>query len=358
MTENRRRKQDARAYQREHGSDYTDARRATERSPSRGRRQRAAATLAVREREVHAGLARAVNRPPLRDPFVQGLVDSMLEELDALPDREDISEGGIWSIVMSGGWATVGEVESPALHALADRLTALVGELDDPQLVAAATDLWVTQNDIGDLSREAFNNTDDGTGRPRVIEALISPRKPGAMNELHKEQLRVQASLEAHLRDASGATWDEFARMVLRQSVLAELAGIGDSYLSASGGPESAALGWRRLADGSMRADIDIPGRAKPVTALVKMIATAEPASIARLGHEFVTAFYKPERTWFTDRYVCYVGEFDGAGNESDVDLMVLEDFRSPVPAMQLSCQHEAAEVIAEMQLIAIGGVR
>ena len=84
MTSNRRRKQTARAYQAAHGVDYTTARRATESAPRQDRRQRALATLALPRREVCSGLMRAIDARPLGDPFVESLVEHLLETIDAV----------------------------------------------------------------------------------------------------------------------------------------------------------------------------------------------------------------------------------------------------------------------------------
>ncbi|MBJ7321340.1 MAG: hypothetical protein JHC70_03230 [Rhodococcus sp.] len=343
MTANRKRKQAARAYQAEHGVDYTTARRATELSPPQGRRRRAAATLAVAPRDILAGLLRSQNRPPLRERGARGLVEAMLNKLDGLPHQEDPLDGGLWSCVMAGGWGTVGPVESVGVRKAADFITALVAELDDATLVAAATDLSVRERDVAYIARKAYTKADGGAGRPREVDAIIS-RQPGAGDEMMAQATQIQAKVEEHLRDLSADTWDDGDRIVLRQAALQEIASIGDAYLSASDDLDMAALAWRRLPDGSMRADVAGDDGSSPVSVLVKATETSPIPDV-----DDFTEFYPTNRPQRAVSYMCHVGAFREGAAESDVSPPAFEELYSSGPHTQLDGQRTGTEVLAEV---------
>lgn len=343
MTSNRRRKKTARDYKAEHGGDYTSARRATELSPPQDRRHRAAATLAVPPRDVLAGLLRSENHSTLSESGARGLVEAMLAKLDDLPHPEDPHDGGLWSCVMAGGWGTVDPVESVGVRNTASFITALVSELDDPQLAAAATDLSVTADSVAYFARKAYTKADGGAGRPREVDAIIS-RQPGAGDKLMAAATEIQARVEEHLHDRSGSTWDDYDRLVLRQAVLGVLASLGDAYLSASDDLDMAALAWRRLPDGSMRADVTVAGSSAPVSVLVKATETPPTPGAASYGE-----FYPTNRPQRTVSYMCHVGAFRKGAAESDVRKTTFDELYSSGPHTQLDGQQTATEVLAEV---------
>jgi hypothetical protein len=99
-----------------------------------------------------------------------------------------------------------------------------------------------------------------------------------------------------------------------------------------------------------MRADVTIPGSAKPLSVLVKATSETEtPVWAPRLDPKYLTEFYATDRRRCTDRYMCYVGAFDGAADESDVNPMVFDEFHSSGPYDQLGGQRRTAEVLAEL---------
>jgi len=248
MTSNRRRKQIARSYQAAHGGDYTAARHATELSPRTDRYHKAAKTLAVARRDVCASLMRAQGMAPLREPFLEGLVEALLDKLNAVPPQEPDTDPddmlqrdpapGLWDVVMDGGWGTTGRVESPEIHAAAGFIAAAITALDDPQLVAAAADLRVTERDVNYFTGKAYDLADCASGgRPRVMGASVTEMftgQTGLVAAALRAEEQARVSGRARLRDRSGRTWTELDRIALRQAVLQRVASFGDAFLYAS----------------------------------------------------------------------------------------------------------------------------
>lgn len=129
------------------------------------------------------------------------------------------------------------------------------------------------------------------------------------------------------------------------------MAFIGDAYLAVSDCPDVAALSWRRLSDGSMRADVSIPRMAAPISVLAKV--TSEdylPFWEPRPAPEFFTEFYPTDRGRRTDVYECYVGVFKGGANECDVNPQVFDEYHSSGPySSQLAAQRCAADVLGQV---------
>lgn len=367
MPSDHRRKQAARAYQAAHGVSYTQARRATELSPRRDRRCRAAATLAVPRHDVCVGLLRAISMKPFDNRFVDGLVKVMLAKIDetlppptlpSLPATrglfDDEPDSRLWAAVMAS-LATTGAV-TPEIQAVADYVIELVGALDNQQLVAAATDLGVKQHDVNYLVKGMYENGLGVTGRPRNIEAILvnhpphwlpgakPPQSWAAMKgwpELKRDVEQVTAMADAHLRDRSGLSWDDYDRSVIRQAVSKYLAMIGDEYICAS--EDIQPLNWSRLPEGSLQVAVKIPGRSGTVTALLTAARLPRSTSTT-LPPEFHTEFYPSGRPQHSDRYACYVDTFDGTENESTEFTEIF----SCEPQTQLRAQRDAADAIAE----------
>lgn len=368
MTSNRRRKQIARSYQAAHGGDYTAARHATELSPRPDRYHKAAKMLAVARRDVCASLLRAETMAPFREPFLEGLVEALVDKLNAVPPQEPDTDPddilhrdpapGLWDVVMAGGWGTTGRVESAEIHAVARFMVAAITALDDPQLVAAATDLRVTERDVNYFSGKAYDLADCATGgRQRVMGASVAETLTGQTGLVAaalraEEQARVSARI--HLRDRSGRTWTELDRIALRQAVLQQVASIGDAFLYASEDLGCPTLPWRRLPDGSMRADTIVPGVAKPVSALLKVRTDSDGPrlSIAKtLGPEYVTAFYPTDRHADGHTYTCYIGVLSETESDLDIDPLVFDEFYSASSDFgQLVSQRLAVEIMAQVR--------
>lgn len=292
-----------------------------------------------------------MNRSPLRDTLVRGLVETLLERISSLPPQGECraetladADSRLWNVAMSD-WATTYQDKSAAIHSAADFIAALVAGLNEPQLVAAATDLSVTEHDMNYLARRAYDLADGGAGLPRLTEAIIG-HLPA--DELLRGERCAQDAARVHLRDHGGKTWTDLDRIALRQSVIQALANIGDAFLTATENSGIAALPWRRLPDRSMRADTTVPDVPQLLSFLVKPVSDP-PRSIftPRLGPEFTTPFYPTNRRRRTEAYMCYVGVFTGAADDSDVTTELFDEWYSSGPYSQLAGQRKAAEIFA-----------
>ena len=348
MTRDNRRKKAARAYQAEHDSGYTEGRRATERSPGSDRRRRAAVMLAVPRPDVYTELLRILTIP-MGDPFVRGLIDKMLDKANAVPLQKDADTGQLWNVVMAGGWGTVGQVDSRHAHELADFIRTLVDELNDDALVAAATGLGITEGGVSTLARIVYEIGAGEDGKARMAGAIISQR-PGASAEVRAQATQVAAGVREHLRDKSGKAWDDYDRTVLRQNVLEAFARVGDAYLQASDSTEVRGLTWRRLPDGSLRADTAGPD-GNTVSVLLEALNEDEDEDeiVEGLEPEMYTEFYPTGRNRIAQTYMCFVGIFDEGDRESDVGALSFEELYSSGPHGQLDGQRTAIEVLAEV---------
>lgn len=345
MTRNNRRKKAARAYQAEHDSGYTEGRRATERSPGSDRRKRAAVMLAVPRPDVGAELLR-IRTIPVKDAYVRGLVDSVLERADSVPLQRNADTEQLWSVVMAGGWGTVDQVDSRHVHELADFIRSLVEGLNDQQLLAAATELGITEGDVNYFGRVAYEIEAGEDGKPRLVGAIISQR-PGASAEVAAHAQQAAARVGEHLLDRSGKAWDDYDRKVLRQIVVHALALVGDAYLEASDSLEVRGLTWRRLPDGSIRADT-AGTNGNTVSALIKALNDDED-EVVGLQPDMYTEFYPTGRRRIGQTYMCYVGIFDEDDRESNVAAASFKKLYSSGPHDQLAGQRTAIEVMGEV---------
>ncbi|CAN5468892.1 hypothetical protein BH09ACT8_BH09ACT8_55410 [soil metagenome] len=348
MTKDNRRKKAARAYQAEHDSDYTESRRATERSPGSDRRKRAAATLAVARREVCTELLRILNIP-VADPQIRRLVDSMLEKADGVPLQKDAGKNQLWDVVMDGGWGTVGDVDSAHIHALAGFIRTLVDQLDDGQLATTAAGFGITEHAVSYFARTAYEITPGDDGVPRMTAAIIS-RRPNASAEVRAHAEQAAATVREHLRDRSGRSWADYDRKVLQQAVIEAFARLGDAYLEASESTAVRGLTWRRLSDGSMRTDVDVADD-NTVSVLIKAInGDDKKSAVVDWAPEVYNEFYRTgRRRSVQTTYMCHVGIFEKGAGESDVDAAVFRELYSSGPHDQLDGQSTGTEVLGEV---------
>ncbi|RDH75269.1 hypothetical protein DVS77_26570 [Mycolicibacterium moriokaense] len=301
--------------------------------------------LAVPRPDVGAELLR-IQIAPVKDAYVRGLVDSVLERADGVPLQRNADTGQLSNVVMAG-WGNGGQVDSEHAHALAEFIRTLVEGLSDQQLVTAATELGITENDVNYFGRTAYEEEAGEDGRPRMVGAIIS-RRPGASAEVRAHAERAAARVREHLRDRSGKTWDDYDRKVLREIVLNAFARLGDAYLKASDSLEVRGLTWRRLPDGSLRADTAGPD-GNTVSVLLEALNEDEDEIVAGLEPEMYTEFYPTGRSRRAQTYLCYVGIFDEDDRESDVGAESFEELYSSGPHGQLDGQRTAIEVLAEV---------
>lgn len=211
---------------------------------------------------------------------------------------------------------------------------ALVEGLSDEQLVAAATGLGVTEHAVDYFGRTAYEIGTGEDGEPRMAGAIISQR-PGASAEVHDHAEQAAATVREHLRDRSGKSWDDYDRKVLQRTVLEAFAHVGDAYLEASESTAVRGLAWRRLSDGSMRADVNVAND-NTVSGLIKVIDEDEEEQSIVAGPDVCTEFYRTGRPRIGQSYMCYVGIFDKGADESDVALRDSENCTRRGPTASL----------------------
>jgi hypothetical protein len=336
MTSDRKRKKAARSYKDSRSLAYYDALQGTSAgrvARSFPRREQATANLSAPAGDLLSELARFFGlRPPTGAIGVE-LVEATLIKLDEVPPRRVALCDDLTTAIAER--PHLGPPIPSRVRIAARFITALLSHLADTQLVAAAMELGVSSGGVRHaalLAGHEYRRAVDVSrpaDEPHMLVDIDSPEDRAARDA----ESRAQEDCVARLRDRSGATWESVDRAVLRRAVAGRLAALGDAYLTVSEAPLMP-LTWRRLPDGSRRADCSIPAAPRPLSALVKESIRYSDDPIS------VPEFYLPDQRQSAITYTCYVGVFGDAAEDFD-----RHDIEGHLPS-ELAAEFAAARII------------
>jgi hypothetical protein len=334
MTSDRKRKKAARSYKDSHNLTYYDALQATSTgrvARSFPRREHATATLSAPAGDLVTELARFCGLRPPTGAIAAELVDAILIKLDVVPPRRIALRDDLTAAMAER--PHLGPPVPSRVRIAARFIRALLSRLADTQLVTAATELGISNGSVHHaavLARHEHRRAVDAS-RPADEPLMLSdsPEYQAACDAA----ARAQQDCVTRLRDRSGATWESVDRAVLRRAVAMHLAALGDGYLTVSERPVMP-LTWRRLPDGSLRADCPVPAAPRPLSALVKpsIRHSVDPISDPE--------FYRPDQRQSTITYTCYVGVFGVTTEDFDH-----HDIEGHLPS-ELAAEFAAARII------------
>jgi hypothetical protein len=242
-------------------------------------------------------------------------VDATLAFLDSAPVRPPL--GPRWGEISRTleGIETVSPVPE-SIREVARSIAQQLASLDDRQLVAAATELGVREGyvQIGalcviDRSRRAEERArlaDDGHYDPLPIVGDADDLREQADVE------RERAEAVRRLRSLTG--WRSHDKEVLRFAIAEHLATLGEGYLTLSE-ERLKPLSWRRLSDGTLRADVPIHGAPRPLSAVIEEGGRCS----WRDDESSSCEFYQPDRRNDAGGFLCRVGVFYSDPDEFDM---------------------------------------
>ena len=145
MTSDRKRKKDARAYKASHDGTYGDALRAVRNltRPWSSTAARPTRTLGVPASTLIDALARFLDRRPPATPDVLNLVEETLTKLEEVPSRKRPLQDDLAHALTKADDDKTIEIPAvlPSVAVAARFLRTLLADVDDTELIAAATDI-------------------------------------------------------------------------------------------------------------------------------------------------------------------------------------------------------------------------
>lgn len=314
MTRDRKHKKEAHAHQAERGGTYLDARLATAKAGSYSRRRSVVMNLATDSETLAAELSRFCGLRTPSGPLGAELVDATLAFLDSAPVRPPL--GPRWGEISRTleGIETVDPVPE-SIREVASSIAQQLSSLDDRQLVTAATELGVREGYVQLGVRHVINRSSRAEERARFADDGHDVPLPIVGDA---EDLREQADLERERAEAirrlrSLTGWRSRDKDVLRFAIARHLATLGEGYLTLSE-ERLKPLSWRRLSDGTLRADVPIHGAPQPLSAVIK-----EGVRNSWLDESSSCEFYQPARRNGVGGFVCRVGVFYSEPDEFDM---------------------------------------